>query len=198
MKNRIDHIAAELQQHHAKAPKAPTLRRYKTNDATVEKIGELLCDNPGGLLIVRDELVGLMASWDKAGREGDRTFYLEAWNGIGSFDSDRIGRGTILIPNLCLSLFGGIQPDKLTGYLEQASNALANDGMLQRFQVLVYPDHCAWEYRDRHPEKDCRDRVYAVFETLADFNPVDWGAIRQQSRPWPRQYRLCQAVLKRR
>jgi len=25
-------------------------------------------------------------------------------------------------------------------YLEQAAHALANDGMLQRFQVLVYPD----------------------------------------------------------
>ena len=28
------------------APEAPTLRRYKTNDSTVEKLGELLRDNP--------------------------------------------------------------------------------------------------------------------------------------------------------
>ena len=111
----------------------------------------MLRDNPVGLLVVRDELVGLLASWDREGREADRAFFLEAWNGTNSFDTDRIGRGTILIPNLCLSVFGGIQPDKLTEYLEQASHALGNDGMLQRFQVLVYPDNCKWEWRDRTP-----------------------------------------------
>jgi hypothetical protein len=56
----------------------PPVRRFKTNDPSVEKIGELLRDNPGGLLYVRDELVGILASWDKVGREGDREFYLEA------------------------------------------------------------------------------------------------------------------------
>src|SRR3984893_7135336 len=69
-----------------------------------------------------------------------------------NFDTDRIGRGHISIPNLCACIFGGIQPDKLTVYLEQAAHALANDGMLQRFQVLVYPDPRRWEWRDRAPE----------------------------------------------
>ena len=31
---------------------APILRRYKTNDSTVEKLGELLRENPVGLLIL--------------------------------------------------------------------------------------------------------------------------------------------------
>ena len=117
----------------------------------IEKLGELLQKNTKGLLVHRDEIVGLLASWDRAGHEGDRAFFLEAWNGNEAFDTDRIGRGSIFIPNLCLSLFGGIQPDKLTGYLEQASDALANDGMLQRFQVLVYPNPVKWEYRDEIP-----------------------------------------------
>jgi hypothetical protein len=120
--------------------------------------------------------VGLLLSWDKAGREGDRAFFLEGWNGSDSFVSDRIGRGTISIPNLCVSVFGGIQPDKLTGYLEQASNALENDGMLQRFQVLVFPDHTEWAWRDRYPNKEAREAVYTIFEALADFDPVEWGA----------------------
>jgi hypothetical protein len=138
-KGDLDSIAKELRGHRQQAPEAPTLRRYKSNDTTVEKLGELLRENPSGLLVMRDELVGLIASWDKEGREGERAFYLEAWNGNASFDTDRIGRGSIFIPNLCVSIFGGIQPDKLTGYLEQAANALANDGMLQRFQLLVLP-----------------------------------------------------------
>ncbi len=175
-KGDLDSIARELQSHRHQAPAEPTLRRYKSNDTTVEKLGELLRENPAGLLVLRDELVGLIAAWDKEGREGERAFYLEAWNGNASFDTDRIGRGSIFIPNLCVSIFGGIQPDKLTGYLEQAANALANDGMLQRFQLLVFPDHRAWEWRDRIPAKDARDLAFSVFDALADFDPVAWGA----------------------
>src|SRR5262249_35879776 len=74
-------------------PAAATLRRYKSNDTTIEKLGELLRENPAGLLIVRDELVGLLASWDREGREGDRAFYLDAWNGNTSFHTARTGRG---------------------------------------------------------------------------------------------------------
>lgn len=175
-KGDLDSIAKELQRHQKQAPGAPILRRYKSNDTTIEKLGELLRDNPAGLLVLRDELVGLISSWDREGREGDRAFYLEAWNGDGSFDTDRIGRGSIFIPNLCVSLFGGIQPDKLNGYLEQAAHALANDGMLQRFQVLVFPDHRAWEWRDRTPAKEARDRAFAVYDALAAFEPEAWGA----------------------
>ena len=169
-------IAKELRTHREQAPNAPTLRRYKTNDSTVEKLGELLRENPAGLLVLRDELVGLIATWEREGREGERAFFLEAWNGNQSFDTDRIGRGHISIPNLCASIFGGIQPDKLTVYLEQAVHALANDGMLQRFQVLVYPDARRWEWRDRAPDKEARDTAFEVFEKLADFDPVAWGA----------------------
>jgi hypothetical protein len=142
----------------------------------VEKLGELLRENPAGLLVLRDELVGLIATWEREGREGERAFFLEGWNGNQSFDTDRIGRGHISIPNLCVSIFGGIQPDKLTVYLEQAAHALANDGMLQRFHVLVYPDARRWEWRDRAPDKTARDAAFAIFEALADFDPVAWGA----------------------
>lgn len=169
-------LADELTQHRQNVEAAPAVRRYKTNDSTVEKMGELLRDNPNGVLALRDEVVGLIASWDREGREGDRAFYLEAWNGTGSFDTDRIGRGTITIPNLCIALYGGIQPDKLTGYLEEASDSLANDGMLQRLQMLVYPDERRWEWRDRIPAKDARERVNRIFEAFAELPAESWGA----------------------
>lgn len=169
-------IAQELRTHEDQAPDEPTLRRYKTNDSTVEKLGELLRENPNGLLVVRDELVGLLANWEREGREGERAFFLEGWNGNSSFDTDRIGRGHISIPNVCLSIFGGIQPDKLTVYLEQATHALANDGMLQRFQLLVYPDLRRWEWRDRSPNRVAKDAAVAVFDGLADFDPLAWSA----------------------
>jgi len=169
-------LAGELRLHAEEEPAAPSARRYRTNDTTVEKLGELLRENPAGLLVLRDELVGLLATWEREGREGERAFFLEAWNGNQSFDTDRIGRGHISIPNLCVSIFGGIQPDKLTAYLEQAAHALANDGMLQRFQLLVYPDARRWEWRDRGPDAAAREAAFALFETLANFDPLAWGA----------------------
>ena len=35
------------------------------------------------MLLLRDELSGWMRALDKPGHEGDREFYLEAWNGTG-------------------------------------------------------------------------------------------------------------------
>lgn len=175
-KGDLESIAEDFRLHGEKEPEAPTLRRYKSNDTTVERLGELLQENPAGILVLRDELVGLLASWDREGREGDRAFFLEAWNGNQSFDTDRIGRGHISVPNLCVSIFGGIQPDKLTAYLEQAAHSLSNDGMLQRFQLLVYPDHRKWEWRDSVPDKVARDTALDLFKILGKLDPVLWGA----------------------
>lgn len=174
--NSVEQATKSLQDYLKQAPLEPKARRFKSNDSTVEKLGELLADNPQGLLVVRDELIGLLAAWERDGREGDRQFFLESWNGNQSFNTDRIKRGSIYIENLCLSLFGGIQPDKFLGYLEQAQNSLGNDGMIQRFQLLVYPDPVEWEYVDRAPNEEARSRAREIFHKLADFNPGEFGA----------------------
>jgi putative DNA primase/helicase len=75
----------------AESLEPPPGRRYIVNDATVEKLGELLAQNPNGLLQFRDELAGFFRSLDKQGHESDRGFYLEAWNGFGCYTYDRIG-----------------------------------------------------------------------------------------------------------
>ncbi|MCB1660658.1 MAG: DUF3987 domain-containing protein, partial [Pseudomonadales bacterium] len=158
------------------APCPPMLRRYKTNDSTVAKLGELEQQNPNGILVLRDELIGLLSSLDKEGNEGDRAFYLEGFNGTGSYDTDRIGRGHIFIQNHCLSVFGGIQPDKLIAYLEQAYSGLGNDGLLQRFQLLVYPDPIKWQYRDRHPNHEAFKAVLEIFSRLSSSDFIEFGA----------------------
>ena len=157
-------------------PGCHDLRRYKTNDSTVEKLGELLRENPAGLLVLRDELVGLIATWSSEGREGERASSWRRGTAIRVSIRTASGAGTSASRTCARSIFGGIQPDKLTVYLEQAAHALANDGMPQRFQLLVYPDARRWEWRDRAPDKAARDAALAVFEALADFDPVAWGA----------------------
>lgn len=150
----------------------PIQKRYIASDATIEKLGVILNDNPAGLTILRDELAGLLASWEKAGHEQDRAFYLEAWNGNGSMQVDRISRDTLFVPNLCLSLFGSIQPSKLAGYFHNVVNSFGNDGMIQRFQLAVYPDPLPnWKYIDQYPDKEAKAKAYRIFEQLATFDP---------------------------
>jgi hypothetical protein len=167
-------------------PETPIRRRYKTNDATIEMLGVLLNNNPRGILIFRDELIGLLVSWEKAGHETDRAFYLEAWDGTGSFTTDRIGRGTIDTQNLCISILGGIQPAKLAAYLAQAKDPLQNDGMIQRFQLLVYPDEPAWRLIDEAPDLDARTRAYEVYK-----NPGRNGLFGIRRNPREKAALLC-------
>lgn len=123
------------------APLAPTKKRYKTDDPTVEKLGELLIENPQGLLLFRDELSGWLHSFKKSGRENDRQFFLESWTGKEEFDVDRIERGSLHIPSLFLSIFGSIQPGPLAQYIRAATKGgMSDDGFIQRFQVAVWPD----------------------------------------------------------
>ena len=164
-------------------PKPPVWRRYVTNDATIEKMAELQATNPRGLMLFRDELVGLFATWDKDGHEADRTFYMEGWNGDRSHTSDRIGRGTTHVQNLCVSLFGGIQPAKLTSYLHAAMRGLSNDGLVQRLQVLVYPDESTtWTLIDRPVNAQARQAAFQAVECLATMDFRQFGAYAEEEQ----------------
>lgn len=167
-------------------PTKPVARRYKSNDGTVEKLGELLLENPQGLLVFRDELTGWLRSLEKQGHEADRAFYLEAWNGTGSFDVDRISRGTLHIPGLCLSILGGIQPGPLASYVYAATSedSAGNDGLLQRFGLVVWPDiPKTWENVDRWPDTIVKNRAYTVFKRLAALTPDKCGARTPEGEP---------------
>lgn len=153
----------------------PSGRRYLVNDASVEKLLEIMSVNLNGLLLHRDEIAGWLASIDKPGSEEARAIYLEAWNGDGSYTQDRIGRGTIRVENCILSVVGSIQPSKLQGYLDMCFSTGNNDGLIQRLQLLVYPDAPpAWEYVDKEPDLQARERVREIFLKLdeADFKTL--------------------------
>ncbi len=155
----------------------PVWKRYTVNDVTVEKLGELLRDNPDGLLLNRDELTGFFKTLERSGHEGDRAFYLEAWNGTGSFVYDRIGRGTVVIDSVCLSLFGTIQPGPLARYLRSGASGDDADGFPQRLQMMVYPDPPRkFVSVDRWPNSDAKNTAYAVFKRLSTLTPASVSA----------------------
>jgi putative DNA primase/helicase len=177
-------------------PPEPRERRYIVNDATVEKLGELLNQNPRGLLHFRDELPGWLSTLERDGHENDRAFFLEAWNGTGGYTYDRIGRGTLHIQAACLSMLGGIQPGPLAQHLRAAvRGGSGDDGLTQRFQLLVYPDPPKkWRNVDRWPDTDARKRALAVFRRLDGLTHQVLGAAVEDDLPFLRFDSTAQAL----
>ena len=88
-----------------------------TADVTVERLAQLLADNPRGLLLIRDELSAWVKSMNqyKQGKGADRQFYLSVWSGA-PVKVDRVGGGTptsISIARPCLSVVGCMPPEVL-------------------------------------------------------------------------------------
>ena len=158
---------------------APILKRFITNNASYEALGELLMENSNGLLVEADEIIGLLKQLDAGGQEVARSFYLTAADGDKGYTFDRILRGKGLhIPALCLSIIGGIQPGVLAEYVRQATGGGAGaDGLLQRFGLMVYPDISPdWREVDRYPDSEARTAVDLLAEQLDGMSPEDMGA----------------------
>jgi hypothetical protein len=152
----------------------PTLKRFIANDTSPASLGELLRQNPNGLLVFRDEIIGLLKNLDREGQEEGRTFYLTAWNGNSPYTFDRIGRGLNLhIPAVCLSVLGGTQPGRLAEYIRHAvRGGDGDDGLIQRFGLLVWPDISgSWKNVDRFPDTKAKEQAQKVFDNLRSLDP---------------------------
>lgn len=159
-------------------PAAPTVKRFIVNDATIEKLGELLNQNQRGLLQFRDEMQGWLASMARDGHENDRGFYLESWNGKNGYTYDRIGRGTIRIESTCVSVLGTTQPGPMREQIRESIKEGAKaDGLVQRFQVLVYPDVSrTWTNVDRFSDRSAKTRAWDVIRGLDEIEMSSLGA----------------------
>lgn len=174
-------IAQQIADMQTEAISEPILKRYFTNDSSPEALAELERGNPNGILVIRDELVGWLSSLAQNDTDTGRAFYLEGWNGTGSYQFDRIMRGSGFIENHCLSILGGIQPDKLISYLEKTIKGHGNDGLLQRFQLLIFPDLYEWEYVDQTVNKEAREAVFSLFESID--NLTEYELVRLGAKP---------------
>lgn len=156
-------------------PAEPTARSYIENDSSVEKLGEVLEENPWGLIAYRDEIYGLLTGLDKQGQEGSRAFYLQGYDGNQGYKFSRIGRGITYIPRVCLAMLGGTQPGKAQRYVRDAvSGGSGDDGLLQRFGLAVWPDVAVeFKYVDQWPDTHAKQTAWAIFERLATLQPAN-------------------------
>ena len=108
-------------------PVRPVLQHIFTNDATMEAMALLLCDS-SGLVLVQDELVGWIKSFDAYRTAGDRQRFLSLWSSV-TLKVDRKGTGTLYVPDPALTVVGGVKPDLLP---ELHNDAGRRDGFVER------------------------------------------------------------------
>lgn len=118
-------------------PDAPKFEHVWTTDPTTEVLAEMLVGTKG-LAYTRDELAGWVASMDayRNGKGADRQHFLSMWAGA-AIKIDRKSRpDPIRAGSPCLSIVGGIQPDKLPALVDKGDT---EDGFLDRM-LWAYPD----------------------------------------------------------
>lgn len=152
----------------AQTPEQPKLRNVVINDSTSEALAIRLEKNPLGVLVFRDELSAWLLNMERADRQHERGFYLEAFNGFGSYSQERVTRKSIELERVIASIMGGIQPAKITPLLAGKDNGTGDDGLLERLlQMMVYPDFHGMEYVDQAPNILAEAAAKSVFEGLA-------------------------------
>jgi hypothetical protein len=143
------------------SPPEPQMPRLRQHDVTIEKVAELLARAaPKGLLIVRDELAGWIASMNSF-NSGARPFWIEAYGGRPYRVERKTDPDPIVVPQLAVAVYGGTQPDKLARLLREG-----DDGLLARllwawpesipFRLGKQPPRIEWAIRalDRLRELD--------------------------------------------
>ena len=162
-------------------PDTPQMRRVLAHDATTEALALVLHSNPAGLLVVQDELSGWFGGHDAyrpSGTSKDRGFWLQAYNGA-SYTVDRV-KGAIFVPNLSISMIGGIQP----GPMRDIAAKIGDDGLLQRF--ICIPIRAAIADADLVPDAAALTAWRDLVEEL--------GAVRDNGLTWPELFRLSPAA----
>lgn len=140
---------------------------FIVNDATYEAACIKAQENPKGILMFRDELSGWLNNLDKPDRVQERAFYLEGFS-VGSYEQIRISRDSLKIKNLTVSVLGGIQPTKLLNMLRARKNGTNDDGLFERFQLMVFPDSGTAIYTDVAPDEKTESAVNDIFSLLAN------------------------------
>jgi hypothetical protein len=150
---------------HADTPKAqrpprPVMRRAYCSDVTIEKLAQLLEDNPKGLLVARDELSGWLGSFKKYKNSGtDLPDWLQIHSGAPiNVDRKTGDRPTVYVERAAASVIGGIQPAVLGCILTGAN---FDCGLAARMLLALPPRR-----RKKWSDAEVSDATAETYEKL--------------------------------
>ncbi len=168
-----DRIGAKQQLDRIHQVKPPVRKRQVISDATPEARLEILCENPNGVMLLRDELDGHIAQLKKDGYENARAQELQFFDGHQDYSDDRIKRGSHIAEGPRMALYGNLQPAKVEKYLMEMHKGGSDDGYLQRLlQLAVQPTITQdFELLDATPDRDAENTTRDLFKA-AESTPL--------------------------
>ncbi len=156
-------------------PVPPIHHRVVCSDTTIEKLAEILEDNPRGTLVARDELAGWLASFMRYKGKGGGTD-LPAWlemfrAGSVLIDRKTTERKNIFIDRATVSIAGGIQP----GVLARALTPEFLDSGLAARLLMAMPPKKPKRWSEAEISLDVEQAYHDTIDRLLalDFNTKD-------------------------
>jgi hypothetical protein len=137
-------------------PEEPVMQRVVASDITIEKVAEVLEDNPRGILLARDELSAWLGSFGRYKTQKGATD-LPNWlemHRSGQIQVDRKTgeKRTIIVPHAAVSVCGGIQPGTLTRAL---TPEFLDAGLAARLLLAMPPRRQKkWTDAEIHPDTE--------------------------------------------
>nr|WP_281723000.1 YfjI family protein [Nitrosomonas nitrosa] len=162
-------LTADLSDFVLDPPAQPAHQRHIVHDATFESLGKILADNPRGVMVYRDELSTFLTKLEDKSNADLRGMFLSGWSGHETHSSDRIGRGHVGGNPHCLSMIGSSQPARFADYVRSVQSGRSlDDGMLQRFGLLIYPDEpTTWKNVNIPTNGALDQRAHKTFKRLS-------------------------------
>ncbi|MDR1685022.1 MAG: DUF3987 domain-containing protein [Desulfovibrio sp.] len=153
-------------------PIQPKRRQAYVDDATVEALGEVLSENPRGIMWRRDELSGIIADMDKysSGNSGGgtRSRLLSSYDGQ-EWKTSRTSNPTrnLYIPHAYVGIFGGIQPAMLPKVFEAGASGVDEaSGFLQRFMLIRAEREKPGYWTERYLSQPSKDLLTSIAAAL--------------------------------
>jgi hypothetical protein len=164
------------------------LQRVIVGDTTIEKLGEILEDNPRGTLVARDELAGWIGSFTRyKGKAGgsDVQNWLEVHRaGTVLIDRKTGERRTLFIKRAAASVTGGIQP----GVLAKALTADLLDSGLAARLLPCWPPRKPKRWSEAEIDPDTERAYHDLLDRLL---ALEFDRDRD-GKPMPRVLRLSE------
>jgi DNA polymerase-1 len=157
-------------------PEPPILRRVRCSDTTIEALGQLLEQNPRGVLLYRDELRAWFNSFTRykgASGGNDMPTWLELYDS-GTTVIDRKGAsGPLFLHNTPVSVTGSIQPSILARAMSEEHR---ESGFAARLIISYPPDKIPDWNENEIPDEVALAYRNLVWHLLAlDFDETPTG-----------------------
>jgi hypothetical protein len=170
----------------------PILTRLTVNDATAESLVPILQENPRGVVLVRDELIGwiqAMNQYREGGKGADQQFWLSAWSGSPvTVDRKKThDLGPLRVRHPFISVIGGLTPDKLPAVRgDRPRQRVEQDGFIDRLLFAYPPESPAVEENWLEVADETKEWLRKVFERLRSLAmvPVQEGGVIKGWRPF--------------